>query len=194
MPKAFNNNNAPNYVRFSLKTKNLQIALIRVRGISVMYDELAKNYFDTEYGYLQAKKMLERYRELSNKGASLAEFEEDLFADLETSRDEIFFRKALNYAKDIAISRNDYSLLPDYFKSQKNSSSKETVLIDEKIDGVISKLDSINNNVHNQRTAHLQPKKITEAIDAFTSQKRLKWEMTVAHNKSTMQSLNYLLI
>ncbi len=140
-----------------------------------MYDELAKNYFDTEYGYLQAKKMLERYKELSNKGASLAEFEEDLFADLETSKDEIFFRKALNYAKDIAISRNDYSLLPDYFKSQKNSPSKETVLIDEKIDGVISKLDSINNNVLNQRTAHLQPKKITEAIDAFISQKRLKW-------------------
>ncbi len=175
MPKAFKCNNLTNHVRFSLKTKNLQVALILARRISVMYDELAKNYFDTEYGYLQGKKLLERYRDLSNRGASFAEFEESLFAELETSTDAKFFKKALDYAKAIAISRDDYSLLPDYFKSQKNSSNNDSEFLDKNIDGVMSKLETINNNLINQRIAHLEPKKLSEAMEIYISQCKLEW-------------------
>jgi integrase len=175
VPEAFRSSNVASYVRFSLRTKNLQTALISVRKICLMYDELAKNYFDTEYGYLQGKKLLERYRDLSNQGASLAVFEEDLFADLETSKDEVFFRKALSYAKDIAISRNDYSLLPEYLKPQKNSSETINSELDENFEMLFSYLDKVNHNVLNQSTAHLIPKLLSEAIEDFTSQKKLTW-------------------
>ncbi len=41
-----------------------------------MYDDLAKEYFDTEAGYLQAKKLLEEFRDKLDKSSSLQNIEE----------------------------------------------------------------------------------------------------------------------
>lgn len=160
MPEAFKCNNVPSYVRFSLKTKNLQTALRSARRIAVKFDALANQYFETEEAFAYAIRLLEDENEIIRNSHSLEDYE--LKSKIDSTG---------------GLNRDEQALLDKlfkYFNAKKltegsgTNFSDETSQFEEAINQLSIKID-------NQHISNLTPKLLSEAIVAFTSQKSLKW-------------------
>lgn len=173
VPEALRTETVPAFVRFSLKTKHLQTALKFARKIAVKFDALAQQYFETEDSFLKAVKLLQEDNEVFKNSPSLEFYE--LNTKLDTTgglkRDEhALLNRLLSYLEAKKIGDGLGSEDIEQYQDFKQYFDKQTSLLAAKIE--------------NQATAHLIPKFLAEAIDAYIAEKKLKWKNDGASEKT----------
>ena len=95
----------PPLFRKSLGTKNKRVALRKARKLSVMFDELAQQYFGSADEFAAALKLLQQCKTAEQSSANFEEFEASFLDNLDdvTARDTRLLHKAFDYESAIGV-------------------------------------------------------------------------------------------
>jgi len=91
----------PAFIRTSLSTKNRILALAKARKLSVMFDELAQQYFNSPEDFWAAVKLLQRYKDAVAQFPQFADFQANFLDHLDdvTGHDSLLLDHAVDYEK-----------------------------------------------------------------------------------------------
>lgn len=154
------------FVRLSLHTKNRRVALISARKICVMFDELAKEYFDSAETYASAIKLLQQYRDAERThSSSFTDFEENFLFEAyknddgssPNKRNRSLLDIVFEYVEAIKISNGNDSSIAEYAKE-------------------INELKRTINNFSNHQNSNLTSINLNDSIEKFLDEQRLNWK------------------
>ena len=143
-------------VRKSLHTRNKRKAIQEAKILSIMMDELAKQYFNDATSFAKAVKLLQEYKDAQNLHPTWQQFEEHFLIDFDDYESHLL-EQIISYRKARLLIQPSSSLSPDIAEEAQ---------------------DRLLEAIKNQHTAHIKSIPITDAFEKFlqTTSRAKNWK------------------